>query len=232
MAAWGNALGGFRRQKRDYRGRFSSSGAAARKTYKAAKAQNRRGHQARVKGSVKARGKELRNPAVARTRNVVGGASMYAIGTSIGSNNLKSRGYSKAKYGVQASYGRTTATRKMSKGLQKSRNKTAKRQYQKEIGSTRTTRAVRNGIVAATAVGLAYGAYKSERTFGQKSGDAVQFGIKGNAGSGAKLLVELGPGRTKGNYYAKAFTPKNVRGSSFGKSGVWTYKNGVYKKRR
>ena len=207
MAAWGNALGGFRRQRRDRKGRFTSSGKAARATYKAAKKRNAANHRARVRGSVKARGREIARPGSRRARNLVGGAVAYGVGRSIGSQRIQSTGAAMVRHGVSANYGRVNATRKMSKGLQRSQNRTAKRRYQKAIGSTRTTRAARNGIVIATTAGLAYGAYKTGHVRTGKtpkgsyylSAVAKRRGIRvgGAAGldTGARVFAEYFPNR-------------------------------------
>ncbi|QNJ55314.1 hypothetical protein SEA_LITTLEFELLA_3 [Gordonia phage LittleFella] len=214
MAAWGNALGGYRRQRRDRKGRFTSSGRAAKATYKAAKRKNAKAHRSRLTGSVKARGRELARPGNRRTRNIVGGAAAYGVGRSIGSASIQSRGANMMRYGVSANYGRTTATRKMSKGLQKSQNRKARNQYRKAIGSTRTTRALRNGIVTAGVAGLSYAAYKNGNIKAGQTAKGTYFvgAVKGSQGvriggamgskSGARIFAEAFPGGKRPSVYA------------------------------
>lgn len=169
MARWGNALGGWRRQKRGKGGRWGSGGisnpkSAAKSQYKAAKKRNNAAHKARFKGSVKARGREFFDTAPRRSRNIVAGAAQYGAGYAIQSRALQSRGTVNVKRGVSAGAGRVNATRKMSKGLRDSRNRQAKDRYYKSIGTTRARqnakKAAAAGIAIAGVAGLGYAAHK------------------------------------------------------------------------
>lgn len=185
MAAWGNALGGWRRQKR-VAGRFSVSNApsvrsrekkkAAKQKYKAARKANAAGHRARTKGSVKARARETVKAGVGikgRGRKTAVGIGQIAAGKALSSHTLAARGRNNVKGGVIESAVRTNQTRNWSKGLQKSRNAQAKAQYRKEIGSTSKSRAKKiaaaTGIVAgAAAFAYANGNITAE---GKRTGD-------------------------------------------------------------
>lgn len=172
MAAWGNALGGWRKQKRGPGGRFAggvvgsighkaTQRASARRRYSGAKRANARAHRARVKGSAKARLYETVDVGSKRGRTITGGVIAAGVGKKIGSQTLQSYGVQTARQGVHTSIGRSRATAAWSKGLKKSRNRQAKERYRKEIGSTRAKRAARNGILLAGTAGLAYAAYKN-----------------------------------------------------------------------
>lgn len=142
-----------RNYKRDAKGRFARHSAAKSK-YRAAKKANAKAHRSRVKGSVKARGKEIVTTAPRRSKNLVGGAALYAGGRYMGSARAQSLGLDMARQGARAGVGRVGATRAMSRGLKRGRNRAAKDEYYKSIG---TTRARRNAakLAAAGIVGAA-----------------------------------------------------------------------------
>lgn len=162
MARWGNALGAWRKQRRNSRGQFSGSGKAqAKAIYKARKKGNAKAHRSRVKGSVKARGKEFVTTAPRRSRQMAAGAAIYSVGRYSGSARAQQVGFEMARKGVSGAKGRTTATYHMSKCLKRSRNRQAKDQYYRQIG---TTRAKRNAMKAATVVGIAGAAAVAHRS--------------------------------------------------------------------
>ena len=103
---------------------------------------------------MKARGKEIVTTAPRRSKNLVGGAALYAGGRYMGSARAQSLGLDMARQGVRGGAGRVGATRAMSKGLKRSRNRAAQDEYYKSIG---TTRAKRNAmkLAAAGVVGAA-----------------------------------------------------------------------------
>ena len=173
MAAWGNALGGWRKQKRNARGQFGNgvvgfaknsvnkrrvAGAAHRSRKKA----NARAHRARVKGSVKNRGREFVTTAPRRTRQITAGAAAYTLGRSSGSARMQSYGLSMAQRGVKTSAGRTSATVAMSRGLKRSRNRASKDRYLKDIGSSRAKRRAMKLAAGAVVVGATVYALKNK----------------------------------------------------------------------
>lgn len=149
-----------RNYKRDSKGRFARNMAnrsAAKAKYNAAKKKNAAAHRARVKGSVKARGKEILTTAPRRSKNLVGGTAIYAAGRYMGSTKAQSVGLSMGKAGLRGGVGRVGATRAMSKGLMKSQNRKAQDEYYKSIG---TSRAKRNAMkIAGAAVVAGAGLY-------------------------------------------------------------------------
>ena len=124
---------------------------AAKKIYKARKKANARGHRARTKGSVKARGTEFFENAPRRSRRMVGGAAVYTYGNLAGSRRAQVHGSQMFVEGFRGATGRSRATYKMSKGLKKSRNRAAKDAYYRDIG---TSRKKRNAMKAAAVVGV------------------------------------------------------------------------------
>lgn len=148
-----------RNYKRDRRGRFARGGVVGssptpKARYRAAKKANSKAHRARVKGSVKARGKEIVTTAPRRSKNLVGGAAMYAGGRYMGSARAQSLGLDMARQGVKAGRGRVGATRAMSKGLKRSRNAQAKKEYFKATGKSQARRNVAK-LAAVGVVGAA-----------------------------------------------------------------------------
>ena len=109
-----------------------------------------------MKGSVKARGKEILTTAPRRSKNLVGGTAIYAGGRYMGSARAQSLGLDMARQGVKAGRGRVGATRAMSKGLKRSRNAQAKKEYFRATGKSQARRnaAKLAGVVAIGAAGL------------------------------------------------------------------------------
>ena len=154
MAAWGNALGGYKLQPR-IRGRFASKRGvrkAAKVKYRQSKKANAKAHRSRMKGSAKARVRETVTTAPRRSRQMVAGTAVYVFGKQSGSARAQTYGMALAKKGAKASGGRVRATRAMSKGLKKSRNRQAKDRYYREVG---TSRSRRNAMKIAGVVGVA-----------------------------------------------------------------------------
>lgn len=166
---WGNALGGWRKQKRNAKGQFGSGvvgfakssvnkRSVAGKAHRSRKKANAKAHRARVKGSAKARGREFVTTSPRRSKDIAIGAAAYTLGRSSGSPRMQSYGLQRAQRGVKSSVGRSTATYKMSKGLKKSRNRRSKDQYLADIGSSRKKRNAMKIAAGAVAVGaVAYG---------------------------------------------------------------------------
>lgn len=149
MAAWGNALGGYKLQPR-IGGKFARR-RGAKKLYKARKKANSRAHKARMRGSRKARVRETFTTMPRRSRDVVAGTAAYGFGRYSGSHSVRSYGLQRAKRGAYGMAGRTSATRAMSKGLKRSRNRKAKDDYYRMTG---TSRAKRNAMKAGATVGV------------------------------------------------------------------------------
>lgn len=198
--------------KRDRKGRFARHG-QAKARYKSAKKANARAHRARVKGSAKARGKEILTSAPRRSKQLVGGAALYGAGRYMGSARAQSLGLNMAQQGARAGVGRVGATRAMSKGLQRSRNRKAKDQYYREIG---TTRARRNALkLAGAAVVAGAGLY------------AVKNGHIGAAGNFGKTYGagEVFVGKSKRNVASIHYGPESyktgggVRVNAYGQIG-------------
>lgn len=165
--------------------------------YKARKKGNARAHRARTKGSVKARGKEFVTTAPRRSRQIAGGAAVYAVGRYSGSARAQQIGYNTVRRGVSSSVGRTTATYHMSKGLKKSRNRQAKDQYYRDIGTSRNRRNAMKLAGAAVAVGAV--------AYGVKSGN-----ISGSASNG---LLELSAHSKKRGAFVSARIDARSKGS-------------------
>lgn len=160
-----------RNYKRDRKGRFAKVAGgvsarrgkkkAARKKLKYTKARNKTGYKNRVRGSVKARKNELRANRAVRAKNVSGGATKLAAGVVLNSEHMTSAGSRQLRQGIKGNVGRVKSTRAMAKGLKKSQNRAAKKQYRKDIGRTGAKRAARAGVIAASTVGLAYAANRN-----------------------------------------------------------------------
>lgn len=164
-----------RSYRRDRRGRFARGGVVGssptpKARYKAAKKANAKAHRSRVKGSVKARGKEIVTTAPRRSKNLVGGTAIYAGGRYMGSARAQSIGLDMAKAGLRGGAGRVGATRAMSKGLKRSRNAQAKKEYFRATGKSQA----RRNVAKLAAVGVV--------------GAAVLYGVK-NEHLGARVKI-------------------------------------------
>lgn len=104
--AWGNALGGWRKQRRNANGQFGGGTVSAAKRvakankkmakskYKATKKRNNRSHRNRVKGSAKARVTEVKNL-----------SSMRAVPYAVGAAALGYAAYQRGGSKVERSFG-------------------------------------------------------------------------------------------------------------------------------
>lgn len=130
--------------KRDAKGRFARTNSLGKKKAKATrkaanrsaktkmkadKARNKAGFKNRVRGSRKARLRELRTNKKVRAKNVTVGATKYAAGRVLGDAALAKRGSSQLGKGVKGNLGRVASTKAMSRGLLRSQNKAAKKRY-------------------------------------------------------------------------------------------------------